>query len=146
VCFLEAQQPAFKDYARQIIANAQALAEALVAGGLRLASGGTDNHLMLADVTAIGLSGKIAEQTLDRAGITVNKNMIPYDTRKPLDPSGIRLGTPALTTRGMKEPQMRRVGQWIVRVLTHADDASLIERIRAEIREFCRDFPVPGIG
>jgi glycine hydroxymethyltransferase len=146
VCFLEAQQPAFKDYARQIIANAQALAEALVAGGLRLASGGTDNHLMLADVTAIGLSGKIAEQTLDRAGITVNKNMIPYDTRKPLDPSGIRLGTPALTTRGMKEPQMLRVGEWIVRALKHADDASLIERIRGEIREFCRDFPVPGIG
>jgi glycine hydroxymethyltransferase len=146
VCFLEALQPSFKEYARQIIANARALAETLIAGGLRLASGGTDNHLMLADVTTIGLSGKIAEQTLDRAGITVNKNMIPYDQRKPLDPSGIRLGTPALTTRGMKEPDMGRVGQWIVGVLQHADDAAVVDRTRSEIREFCRDFPVPGVG
>ncbi|HUG92728.1 MAG TPA: serine hydroxymethyltransferase, partial [Planctomycetaceae bacterium] len=99
VCFLEALQPSFKDYARQIVANSRTLAETLLSGGLKLASGGTDNHLMLADVTAIGLTGKIAEEALDRAGITVNKNMIPFDQRKPLDPSGIRIGTAALTTR-----------------------------------------------
>ena len=146
VCFLEALQPSFKDYAKQIVANAKALAESLIAGGLKLASGGTDNHLMLADVTTIGLSGKIGEQTLDRAGITVNKNMIPYDPRKPLDPSGIRLGTAALTTRGMKEAEMQRVGTWILNVLKHADDAAVIERTRNEIKEFCKAFPVPGIG
>jgi glycine hydroxymethyltransferase len=146
VCFLEAMQPSFKVYAKQIVANSRTLAETLVAGGLRLASGGTDNHLMLADVTTIGLSGKIAEQTLDRAGITVNKNMIPYDQRKPLDPSGIRLGTAALTTRGMKEVEMQRVGQWILDVLKHADDAGFVERTRTAIREFCQAFPVPGIG
>ncbi|HET6426061.1 MAG TPA: serine hydroxymethyltransferase [Planctomycetaceae bacterium] len=146
VCFLEALQPSFKDYAKQIVANAKSLAETLIAGGLKLASGGTDNHLMLADVTTIGLSGKIAEQTLDRAGITVNKNMIPYDPRKPLDPSGIRLGTAALTTRGMKEAEMQRVGKWILNVLRHADDAAAVERTRLEIQEFCQAFPVPGIG
>ncbi|RMG35151.1 MAG: serine hydroxymethyltransferase, partial [Planctomycetota bacterium] len=122
VCFHEALQPSFGEYARQIVRNAATLAETLQAGGLKLASGGTDNHLMLADVTAIGLTGKIAEQTLDRAGITVNKNMIPFDERKPLDPSGIRLGTAALTTRGLKEDDMRRVGQWILRALRAADD------------------------
>ena len=106
VCFQEALQPAFKEYAKQIILNAKVLAETLMSGGVKLASGGTDNHLMLADVTAIGLTGGIAEKALDRAGITVNKNMIPFDQRKALDPSGIRLGTPALTTRGMKEAEM----------------------------------------
>lgn len=146
VCFLEALQPSFKDYAKQIVANAKVLAETLMAGGVKLASGGTDNHLMLADVTTIGLTGKIGEQTLDRAGITVNKNMIPYDPRKPLDPSGVRLGTAALTTRGMKEAEMKRVGTWILTVLKHADDATVIERTRSEIKEFCQAFPVPGIG
>lgn len=146
VCFHEALQAAFKEYARQIVDNARVLAETLLRGGLRLASGGTDNHLMLADVTPLGLSGKVAEQALDRAGITVNKNMIPYDTRKPLDPSGIRLGTPALTTRGMKEVEMRQVGEWILQVLRHADDEALIRKIRAEIREFCQAYPVPGIS
>lgn len=146
VCFQEALQPSFKDYARQIVANAKVLAETLMAGGVKLASGGTDNHLMLADVTTIGLTGKIGEQTLDRAGITVNKNMIPYDPRKPLDPSGIRLGTAALTTRGMKEAEMQRVGAWILNVLKHADDAAVIDRTRQEIKEFCQTFPVPGIG
>ena len=145
VCFHEALQPAFKEYARQIIANAQALAETLMAGGIKLASSGTDNHLLLADVTVLGLTGKIAEAALDRAGITVNKNMIPFDERKPLDPSGIRIGTPALTTRGMKEDEMCRVGNWILEVITSVDDASVIERVRSEIREFAKDFPVPGI-
>jgi glycine hydroxymethyltransferase len=146
VCFLEALQPEFKSYARQIVANAKTLAEALLAGGIKLASGGTDNHLMLADVTAIGLTGAIAEKALDRAGITVNKNMIPFDQRKPLDPSGIRLGTPALTTRGMKEAEMKRVGGWILKVLRAVDDPATIDRVRREIREFCGSFPVPGIG
>ena len=145
VCFLEAQQPAFKVYARQVVANAKALAETLVAGGVRLASGGTDTHLMLCDVTSIGLTGKVAEATLDHAGITANKNMIPYDQRKPLDPSGVRLGTAALTTRGMKEAEMQQVGGWILNVLRHASDPAVVERTRSEIREFCQQFPVPGI-
>jgi glycine hydroxymethyltransferase len=146
VCFGEALQPAFTDYARQIIANSKALAETLMSGGVKLASGGTDNHLMLADVTAIGLTGKIAEEALDRAGITVNKNMIPFDQRKPLDPSGIRIGTAALTTRGMREDEMRRVGEWIVEVLRAKDDRGVAERVRGQIREFAAAFPVPGIG
>jgi glycine hydroxymethyltransferase len=146
VCFQEALQPSFKIYARQIVANAKILAETLLSGGLKLASGGTDNHLMLADVTAIGLTGGIAEKALDRAGITVNKNMIPFDKRKALDPSGIRLGTPALTTRGMKEAEMKQVGNWILQVLRAAADDTAIERVRREIREFCKNFPVPGIA
>jgi glycine hydroxymethyltransferase len=145
VCFGEALQPAFKEYAGQIIANARTLAETLTAGGIKLASGGTDNHLMLCDVTAIGLTGKIAEEALDRAAITVNKNMIPYDQRKPLDPSGIRIGTAALTTRGMKEDEMRRVGGWILEVLRAPENASVTQRVREEIREFCKAYPVPGI-
>jgi glycine hydroxymethyltransferase len=145
VCFQEALQPAFKQYARQIVANAKTLAETLQSGGVRLVSGGTDNHLVLTDVTSVGLTGKIGEQALDLAGITVNKNMIPYDQRKPLDPSGIRLGTAALTTRGFREPEMQRVGQWILTVLRHADDRAVIDRTRAEIREFCAGYPVPGI-
>ncbi len=146
VCFQEALQPEFKIYARQIVANAKTLADTLLSGGIKLASGGTDNHLMLADVTAIGLTGAIAEKALDRAGITVNKNMIPFDQRKALDPSGIRLGTPALTTRGMKEPEMQRVGAWILQVLRAVDDTATADRVRGEIREFCKSFPVPGIA
>lgn len=146
VCFHEALQPSFKTYARQIVDNARTLAETLMAGGIRLASGGTDNHLMLADVTTIGLTGKIAEQSLDKAGITVNKNMIPYDPRKPLDPSGIRIGTAALTTRGMKTDEMKKVGAWILAALKSANDSAGLERIRGEIREFCRNYPVPGIN
>ncbi len=146
VCFGEALQPSFKEYAKQIVANAKVLAETLMAGGIKLASGGTDNHLMLCDVTAIGLSGKIAEHALDKAGITVNKNMIPYDQRKPLDPSGIRIGTPALTTRGMKEAEMKKVGAWILATLKAPEDAGHLEKIRLEIAEFARAFPVPGIG
>ncbi|QDU36631.1 Serine hydroxymethyltransferase [Maioricimonas rarisocia] len=145
VCFHEALQPQFKTYAEQIVANARVLAETLIAGGIRLASGGTDNHLMLCDVTAIDLTGKIAENALDRAGITVNKNMIPYDARKPLDPSGIRIGTAALTTRGMKEDAMRKVGAWILDVLKAPEDEAVAQRVRGEIAEFARDYPVPGI-
>ena len=145
VCFHEALQPSFKEYAQQVVSNAKTLAESLVVGGIRLASGGTDNHLMLCDMTAIGLTGKIGEEALDRAGITVNKNMIPFDQRKPLDPSGIRIGTAALTTRGMKEDDMRQVGQWILNVLKAVDDEAAIEGIRNEIAEFAQGFSVPGI-
>lgn len=145
VCFGEALQPSFKEYAQQIVANAKTLAETLMAGGIRLASGGTDNHLMLCDMTAIGLTGKIGEESLDRAGITVNKNMIPFDQRKPLDPSGIRIGTAALTTRGMKQDEMKKVGDWILKVLNSADDEATIEAVRNEIAEFAKVFPVPGI-
>lgn len=144
ICFAEASRPEFKDYARRIIANAKALAERLISGGLRLVSGGTDNHLMLADVTTIGLSGKLAEAALGRCGITVNKNMIPYDQRKPLDPSGIRIGTPALTTRGMGVDEMRRIGDWMVEVLRSPDDARLLGRVRGEVSELCQSFPVPA--
>jgi glycine hydroxymethyltransferase len=146
VCFHEALQPSFREYARQIIANAKTLADTLMSGGIKLASGGTDNHLMLCDVTSIGLSGKIAEQALDRAGITVNKNMIPFDQRKPLDPSGIRIGTAALTTRGMKQDEMKRVGAWILRVLRAPDDEFMAGHVRREIAAWAQDFPVPGIG
>jgi glycine hydroxymethyltransferase len=146
VCFHEALQPSFREYAKQIIANAKTLAETLMSGGIKLASGGTDNHLMLCDVTSIGLSGKIAEHALDRAGITVNKNMIPFDQRKPLDPSGIRIGTAALTTRGMRQDGMKKVGVWILRVLKAAEDESVAAAVKGEIAEFARAYPVPGIG
>jgi glycine hydroxymethyltransferase len=145
LCFHEALQPSFKDYAKQIIANAKTLAETLMAGGVKLASGGTDNHLMLCDMTAVGLTGKIAEHALDKAGITVNKNMIPYDQRKPLDPSGIRIGTAALTTRGMKEAEMKKVGAWILGVLKSPEDAGVLEKTRLEIAEFAGAYNVPGI-
>ena len=145
ICFREALQPEFRVYAQQIIANARALAETLMSGGLKLASGGTDNHLMLADVTAVGLTGKIAEELLDRAGITVNKNMIPFDQRKPLDPSGIRIGTAALTTRGMQEDAMQQVGGWILQVLNAPDETSVTNRVAQEIQEFTNAYPVPGI-
>ncbi|APZ92551.1 serine hydroxymethyltransferase [Fuerstiella marisgermanici] len=146
ICFGEALKPEFKQYAQQIVDNAKTLSETLLAGGLRLASGGTDNHLMLCDVTAIDLSGSIAEEALDKAGITVNKNMIPFDKRKPMDPSGIRIGTAALTTRGMKTDEMKKVGAWILEVLKNCDNDSELTRIRAEIAEFTKAFPVPGIA
>ncbi len=146
VCYQEALQPSFKEYGQHIITNAKTLAETLMAGGVRLASGGTDNHLMLCDVTSVGLTGKIAEAALDHAGITANKNMIPYDQRKPLDPSGIRLGTAALTTRGMKADEMRKVGAWILEIFKSPENATVIAKVKNEIREFTKNFPVPGIG
>lgn len=145
VCFGEAMKPDFKAYAQQIVNNAKTLAETLMSGGLRLVSGGTDNHLMMCDVTTIGLSGKVAEHALDAAGITVNKNMIPYDQRKPMDPSGIRIGTAALTTRGMKTDEMKRVGAWILAALKSHEDVTAIERIRGEIADFATAYAVPGI-
>jgi glycine hydroxymethyltransferase len=141
VCFREAMQPEFKTYAQSVIDNARVLAESLAAGGARVISGGTDNHLVLIDVTPLGMGGKQAEEVLDQCGITANKNMIPYDERKPMDPSGIRLGTPALTTRGMGTDEMKRVASWIIDALT---DDSAGERIRDEVRQLCQHFPVPA--
>jgi glycine hydroxymethyltransferase len=143
VSFAEALKPEFKAYAVQTIANAKTLAEELARQGYRIVSGGTDNHLMLVDVFGRGVTGKIAEQALDKAGITVNKNMIPYDTRQPLDPSGIRIGTPALTTRGMKEPEMRAIAGWISEVLSHAEDTGVQQRVHGRVRELCQQFPAP---
>jgi glycine hydroxymethyltransferase len=141
----EALRPDFVTYAKQTITNAQTLAEELARAGFRIISGGTDNHLMLVDVTSrAGLSGKIAEHALDHAGITVNKNLIPFDARPPLDPSGIRIGTPALTTRGMKEAEMRRIGQWIDAVLRQPSDLATLERIRGQVRELGQQFPAPA--
>jgi glycine hydroxymethyltransferase len=144
VCFGEALRPDFKQYAAQVVANAATLGEELMRAGFRLVSSGTDNHLILIDMTSKGLTGKIAESALGRAGITVNKNLIPFDKRKPLDPSGVRMGTPALTTRGMKEDAIRKVAAWIIEVATHADDVKIAERVRHEIAEFSRDYPVPA--
>lgn len=144
VCFREALQPAFKDYAKSIIENAKTLAEELLAGGLKLVSGGTDNHLMLVDVTPLGIGGKTAEHVLDQCGITVNKNMIPFDTRKPADPSGIRVGTPALTSRGMGRDEMRKIARWMLSSLKNSGDETLHGKIRQEVSEMCQHFPVPG--
>jgi glycine hydroxymethyltransferase len=144
VGFLEALQPAYRSYAAQIIANAKALAHGLSELGFRLVSGGTDNHLLLVDVASRGLTGKVAEQALDAAGITVNKNMIPFDTRAPLDPSGIRIGTPALTTRGMREPEMRTIARWIGEVLAKPDDVATQERVRGRVCELGQQFPAPA--
>ncbi len=144
VCFGEALRPDFKTYAAQIITNAQVLAEELIRAGFRLVSGGTDNHLILIDMTSKGLTGKIAEAALGRAGLTVNKNLIPFDQRKPMDPSGIRMGTPALTTRGMREDAIKQVAAWIVTVLADPENETLGQRVRSEIRDFARDYPVPA--
>ncbi len=144
VCFLEAMSEEFKVYARAIVDNAKTLAEVLQSGGLTLISGGTDNHLMLVDVTPLQVTGKIAENVLGRCGITVNMNMIPFDRRKPLDPSGIRIGTPALTTRGMGTTEMKRIGSWMLHALRAPDDDTLHQRIRGEVSELCSQFPVPA--
>jgi len=145
ICFGEALRPEFRQYARQVVSNAKTLAESLLAGGLRLVSGGTDNHLMLVDVTAVGIGGKLAEEALDHCGITVNKNMIPFDERKPMDPSGVRIGTPALTTRGMREGEMQQIGHWILQALKSPQDSALLARIRGEVKALCQHFPAPAV-
>jgi glycine hydroxymethyltransferase len=144
VCFGEALNPDFKVYARAIVANAKALAEVLLSGGLKLVSGGTDNHLMLVDVTPLSIGGKLATQVLEHCGITVNMNMIPFDSRKPLDPSGIRIGTPALTTRGMGADEMRQIGRWMLDGLKNPSDTAVQRRIRGEVSGLCAQFPVPA--
>ncbi len=142
ICFQEAMQPEFRDYAKQVVANAKVLAETLAAEGFRIISGGTDTHLMLVDVFSKGMLGSEAEKALEQAGITVNKNAIPFDTNPPLKPSGIRIGTPALTTRGMKEAEMRQVGRWIAEALLHRTDSVVLARIRREVLGLCEAFPL----
>ena len=144
VCFAEALKPDFKQYAQNVVDNCKALAEELLTTDLRLVSGGTDNHLVLVDVTPLGIGGSVAEETLDKCGITINKNMIPYDERQPMDPSGIRIGTPALTTRGMGTEQMKQIGGWINAALSNPDDTAKLDSIRGEIKEMCQSFPVPA--
>jgi len=142
VCFKEALQPDFKEYATQIVANAKVLAKVLADEGYRIISGGTDTHLMLVDVFSKGMFGSDAEKALGLAGITVNKNAIPFDTNPPMKPSGIRLGTPALTTRGMKEKEMEQVGHWIARALEQRNDLAALKAIRGQVFEFCEQFPL----
>jgi len=142
VCFLEALQPSFKEYAAQIVTNAKVLAQVLAEDGYRIISGGTDTHLMLVDVFSKGMFGSEAEKALGLAGITVNKNAIPFDTNPPMKPSGIRLGTPALTTRGMKEAEMRQVAHWIARALEQRNDPAELKKIRGEVLELCEQFPL----
>jgi glycine hydroxymethyltransferase len=142
VAFKEALTPEFREYQRQIVANAKALAEAMTALGFRLVSGGTDTHVMLVDVAVKGLTGKVAEAALDKAGLTVNKNAIPFDTKSPMVTSGIRLGTPALTTRGMREAEMRTVAALIAEVLADVENAENQVRVAGKVRELCRSFPL----
>jgi glycine hydroxymethyltransferase len=142
VCFLEALQPAFKDYARQVVANAKVLARKMMDEGFRVISGGTDTHLFLLDVFSKGVLGSEAENALGQAGITVNKNAIPFDVNPPLKPSGIRIGTPALTTRGMKEKEMQQVGAWIAEALNNHKDSAILGRIRRQVHEFAEAFPL----
>jgi glycine hydroxymethyltransferase len=142
VCFLEASQPSFRDYARQIVANANVMAATLAADGYRIVSGGTDTHLMLVDVFAKGMLGSEAEKALGEAGITVNKNAIPFDTNPPMKPSGIRIGTPAVTTRGMKEAEMRQISHWIAEALDHRTDAAVLAKIRKQVLGMAEEFPL----
>ncbi len=140
VAFGEALKPEFKDYCKQVIKNAQTLAETLQDFGFRIVSGGTDNHLLLIDLTKKDITGKEAETILDEAGIFCNKNMIPFDTKSPFNPSGIRLGSPALTTRGFKEEEMKQVGEWINKVIENKSDESIRKKVHLEVKELCKNF------
>jgi glycine hydroxymethyltransferase len=142
VAFKEALTPEFANYAKQVVTNAKVLAEAIAAEGYRIVSGGTDTHLMLVDVFQKGMLGSEAEVALGEAGITVNKNAIPYDTNPPMKPSGVRIGTPALTTRGMKEPEMRIIAGWITQALEHRSDAGKLRQIRGQVQEMAEKFPL----
>lgn len=146
VCLAEADTPEFKAYAKQIVVNAKTLCDELVSLGYVPVNGGTENHLIMLDVTKNGLTGKEAETALDKAGMTLNMNMIPDDPRKPMDPSGIRFGTPAITTRGMKEPEMKKIAHWMNKILKNPNDEANIKAVHAEITEMCKSFPVPGIN
>jgi glycine hydroxymethyltransferase len=142
-----ASEPAFREYARQVIRNASALAVELQQRGCRLITGGTENHLIVIDtVKSFDIDGRVAETALDAAGLTVNKQIVPDDPRAPLRPSGIRLGTPALTTRGMREPEMTQVAEWMVRAMQSHTDVAKLRGLHADVRALCRKFPVPGLG
>jgi glycine hydroxymethyltransferase len=142
VALKEALEPSFRDYAVQVVNNARALAEGLMANGFKLVSGGTDNHLMLVDLSGSDTTGKTAEETLEKAGITVNKNAVPFDTRSPFVTSGFRIGTPAATTRGFKEPQMAQIADWITRALQNVGNEEALAAISGEVRELCQSFPL----
>ena len=145
ICFGEALTDDFKAYGQQVVDNARTLAESLISGGVTLVSGGTDNHLMLVNVfTSLGIGGRTAEEILDRCGITTNKNMLPFDQRKPNDPSGVRIGTPALTSRGMGSDEMKSVGNWIVSALKNPEDEALHQSIQQDVNALCEQFPVPA--
>jgi glycine hydroxymethyltransferase len=146
VALKEAAQPSFKDYAARVVSNARALAAALSERGFDLVSGGTDNHLILIDLTNKGIPGKKAAKALDRAGIELNYNTVPFDPRKPFDPSGIRLGTPSITSRDMGEDEMRRIAEWIDRVVAASEDEAVARAVAGEVKELCRAFPAPGIS
>ena len=142
VAFKLAADKSFTDYQKQVVANAKALADALMGYGFQLVSGGTDNHLMLIDLRNKSLTGKMLEHALNEAGLTVNKNSVPFDTEKPMVTSGIRVGTPAVTTRGFKEPEMKRIAEWIDRIAKDVENESLLKSVRAEVKELCAKFPV----
>ena len=141
----EALQPSFRGYAQAIVDNAKALAEALTVRGFKLTTGGTDNHLMVIDLTSKNVSGKIAAQALDKAGIVLNYNSVPFDPRKPFDPSGVRLGTPAVTSRGMGKDEMLKLAEWLDRVVASPADDALLAKVAGEVRELCARFPAPGL-
>lgn len=142
----EAGTPAFKAYAKRIIENAKALAEGLLGNGFSLITGGTDNHLILVDLTPKGVPGKVAARALDRAGIESNYNAIPFDPRKPFDPSGLRIGTPSITSRGMGPAEMKKLANWMNEVVSHPEDEKIVTRVAAEVKELCGSFPAPGIA
>jgi glycine hydroxymethyltransferase len=147
VALKEASQPEFKEYIKQVVINSKRLSEILKNKGYTIISGGTDNHLMLVDtISSVGISGKEASLALEKANITLNKNAIPHDPRKPWDPSGVRIGTPAITTRGMKESEMDQVAKYIDQVLKNYQNEDLISKIKSEVKEFTKNYPIPGIG
>jgi glycine hydroxymethyltransferase len=141
----EAADPEFKSYGENVVKNARALGDALLTHGFSLVTGGTDNHLLLIDLTNKQVPGKVAARALDRAGIVANYNSIPFDPRKPFDPSGLRIGTPSLTSRGMGESEMKRLGAWMAEVVAAPADEALLSRVASEVRELCSGFPPPGI-
>jgi glycine hydroxymethyltransferase len=146
VTFKKAAEPAFKAYAEQTMKNAKVLAKALTDAGVSLITGGTDNHMMVMDVEkSFGIDGRVAQEALDKIGITANKQVIPDDPLPPVRPSGVRLGTPACTTRGMNEADMQRIGAWIVKALKAPEDEGTLTKMKAETEELCRSYPVPGI-
>jgi glycine hydroxymethyltransferase len=142
VCLREAMEPGFKEYQKQVAANAKAMASALAEKGFRIVSGGTDNHLFLVEVHSRGITGSDAEKALDRAGITVNKNAIPFDPLPPMKAGGIRLGSPSVTTRGMKEPELQQIGGWVAEVLSHVGDSNVEQKVRQQVAELAARFPI----